>query len=136
MSAKKLAATNGHAETLSRREREILNVLYRKGRATAAEVQEEMADPPSYSAVRAMLRILEDKGHAMHEQDGPRYVYLPAVSRDRAKRSALRHLLSTFFENSPEQAISALLGDASSKLSPEDLDRISALVEKARKEGR
>lgn len=136
MGAKKLAATNGHAETLSRREREILNVLYRKGRATAAEVQEEMADPPSYSAVRAMLRILEDKGHAMHEQDGPRYVYLPAVSRDRAKRSALRHLLSTFFENSPEQAISALLGDASSKLSPEDLDRISALVEKARKEGR
>lgn len=136
MSAKKLASENGHAETLSRREREILNVLYRKGRATAAEVQEEMADPPSYSAVRAMLRILEDKGHAMHEQDGPRYVYLPAVSRDRAKRSALRHLLSTFFENSPEQAISALLGDASSKLSPEDLDRISALVEKARKEGR
>jgi predicted transcriptional regulator len=136
MSAKKLANQNGHAETLSRREREILNVLYRKGRATAAEVQEEMADPPSYSAVRAMLRILEDKGHAMHEQDGPRYVYLPAVSRDRAKRSALRHLLSTFFENSPEQAISALLGDASSKLSPEDLDRISALVEKARKEGR
>jgi predicted transcriptional regulator len=136
MSAKKLAATNGHAETLSRREREILNVLYRKGRATAAEVQEEMADPPSYSAVRAMLRILEDKGHAMHEQDGPRYVYLPAVSRERAKRSALRHLLSTFFENSPEQAISALLGDASSKLSPEDLDRISALVEKAREEGR
>lgn len=136
MSAKKLAATNGHAETLSRREREILNVLYRKGRATAAEVQEEMADPPSYSAVRAMLRILEDKGHAMHEQDGPRYVYLPAVSRERAKRSALRHLLNTFFENSPEQAISALLGDASSKLSPEDLDRISALVEKARKEGR
>lgn len=136
MSAKKLAKQNGHAETLSRREREILNVLYRKGRATAAEVQEEMADPPSYSAVRAMLRILEDKGHAMHEQDGPRYVYLPAVSRERAKRSALRHLLSTFFENSPEQAISALLGDASSKLSPEDLDRISALVEKARKEGR
>lgn len=136
MSAKKLANQNGHAETLSRREREILNVLYRKGRATAAEVQEEMADPPSYSAVRAMLRILEDKGHAMHEQDGPRYVYLPAVSRDRAKRSALRHLLSTFFDNSPEQAISALLGDASSKLSPEDLDRISALVEKARKEGR
>ena len=136
MSAKNLANENGHAETLSRREREILNVLYRKGRATAAEVQEEMADPPSYSAVRAMLRILEDKGHAMHEQDGPRYVYLPAVSRDRAKRSALRHLLSTFFENSPEQAISALLGDASSKLSPEDLDRISALVEKARKEGR
>jgi predicted transcriptional regulator len=136
MSAKKLANQNGHAETLSRREREILNVLYRKRRATSAEVQEEMADPPSYSAVRAMLRILEDKGHAMHEQDGPRYVYLPAVSRDRAKRSALRHLLSTFFENSPEQAISALLGDASSKLSPEDLDRISALVEKARKEGR
>lgn len=95
-----------------------------------------MVEAPGYSAVRAMLRILEEKGHATHEQEGPRYVYLPAVSRDRAKRSALRQMLSTFFDNSAEQAISALLGDSASKLSGDDLDRISALVEKARKEER
>lgn len=113
-----------------------MNILYRRGRATAVEVQESLSDPPSYSAVRAMLRILEDKGHATHEQDGQRYVYLPSVSRDRAKRSALKNLLSTFFENSAEQAISALLDDSGSKLSGEDLDRISEMVERARKEGR
>lgn len=131
-----MATKNPTPDPLSRREREILNILYRQGRATAAEVQEALSDPPSYSAVRAMLRILEDKGHATHEQDGQRYVYLPAVSRDRAKRSALKNLLSTFFENSAEQAISALLDDSGSKLSGEDLDRISEMVERARKEGR
>lgn len=138
MSAKKIAGAtkNVTPDSLSRREREILNILYRRGRATAAEVQEALSDPPSYSAVRAMLRILEDKGHATHEQDGQRYVYLPSVSRDRAKRSALKNLLSTFFENSAEQAISALLDDSGSKLSGEDLDRISEMVERARKEGR
>ncbi len=138
MSAKKIAgaAKNVTPDSLSRREREILNILYRRGRATAVEVQESLSDPPSYSAVRAMLRILEDKGHATHEQDGQRYVYLPSVSRDRAKRSALKNLLSTFFENSAEQAISALLDDSGSKLSGEDLDRISEMVERARKEGR
>lgn len=124
------------AEGLSRREREILNILYRKGRATASEVQERLSDAPSYSAVRAMLRILEEKGHATHEQDGPRYVYLPSVSRERAKRSALRHVLHTFFDNSAEHAISALLGDTSSTFSDGELDRIAAMVEKARKEGR
>lgn len=138
MSAKKTASKSAAsgADTLSRREREILNILYRKGRATAAEVQERLSEAPSYSAVRAMLRILETKGHATHEQDGQRYVYLPAVSRERAKRSALRHLLHTFFDNSAEQAISALLGDASPSLSDGELSRISAMVEKARKEGR
>jgi predicted transcriptional regulator len=138
MSAKKIAGAtkNVTPDSLSRREREILNILYRRGRATAVEVQESLSDPPSYSAVRAMLRILEDKGHATHEQDGQRYVYLPSVSRDRAKRSALKNLLSTFFENSAEQAISALLDDSGSKLSGEDLDRISEMVERARKEGR
>jgi predicted transcriptional regulator len=138
MNAKKIAGAtkNVTPDSLSRREREILNILYRRGRATAVEVQESLSDPPSYSAVRAMLRILEDKGHATHEQDGQRYVYLPSVSRDRAKRSALKNLLSTFFENSAEQAISALLDDSGSKLSGEDLDRISEMVERARKEGR
>ena len=138
MSAKKIAGAtkNVTPDSLSRREREILNILYRRGRATAGEVQESRSDPPSDSAVRAMLRILEDKGHATHEQDGQRYVYLPSVSRDRAKRSALKNLLSTFFENSAEQAISALLDDSGSKLSGEDLDRISEMVERARKEGR
>lgn len=137
MSAKKSASTRGGSATdgLSRREREILHILYREGRATVAEVQERLSEAPGYSAVRAMLRILEDKGHAMHEQDGQRYVYLPVVSRERAKRSALRQVLHTFFDNSAEQAISALLGDASASLSDDELDRISAMVEKARKEG-
>ncbi len=99
-------------------------------------MQAALSQAPSYSAVRAMLRILEEKGHATHEQDGQRYVYLPAVSRERAKRSALRQLLHTFFDNSAEQAISALLDGSSTKLSTDDLDRISAMVEKARREGR
>ena len=94
---------------LSRRERQIIDILYAQGRATAAEVQALLPDPPSYSAVRAMLRILEEKGHVRHEQDGPRYIYLPTVGRDNAKRSALHHMLKTFFDGSAEQAISALL---------------------------
>src|SRR5499426_3516210 len=100
---------------LSRREREIMDVLHREGRATAAAVRAALASPPSYSAVRAMLRILEDKGHVRHEVDGPRYVYLPTVARDNAKRSALKHLLQTFFDGSAEQAISALLDDSSTR---------------------
>src|ERR687884_605634 len=94
---------------LSRRERQIIDILYAHGRATAAEVQAALPDPPSYSAVRAMLRILEEKGHVHHEQDGPRYVYLPTIAPERAKRSALKHLIQTFFNGSAEQAISALL---------------------------
>jgi predicted transcriptional regulator len=120
---------------LSRRERQILDILYQRGQATAAEVQIVLPDPPSYSAVRALLRILEDKGHVRHQQDGPRYVYLPTVARDNAKRSALRHMLKTFFDGSPEQAISALLDDASTKLSPAELDRLARLIEDARKSG-
>src|SRR5918911_4967767 len=118
---------------LSRRERQIMDVIYRLGRATAAEVLERLPDPPSYSAVRAMLRILEDKGHVRHEQDGPRYVYVPTVGRDNAKRSALRHILQTFFDGSAEQAISALLDESSSKLSPAELDRLARLIDGARK---
>jgi predicted transcriptional regulator len=121
-----------HVHELSRRERQIIDILYTQGRCTAAEVQSALPDPPSYSAVRAMLRILEEKGHVRHQQDGPRYVYLPTVARENAKRSAMRHMLQTFFDGSAEQAISALLDDSSSKLSDGELDRLAHLIEQAR----
>ncbi|HXW07332.1 MAG TPA: BlaI/MecI/CopY family transcriptional regulator [Vicinamibacterales bacterium] len=120
---------------LSRRERQIIDILYARGRATAAEVQTALPDPPSYSAVRAMLRILEDKGHVRHEQDGPRYVYVPTVARDSAKRSAMRHMVRTFFDGSAEQAISALLDDSSARLSEAELDRLARLIDSARRSG-
>ena len=120
---------------LSRRERQIIDILYAQGRATAADVQTALPDPPSYSAVRAMLRILEEKGHVRHEQDGPRYVYVPTLARDNAKKSALRHVLTTFFEGSAEQAISALLDDKSAQLSEAELDRLARLIDGARKAG-
>src|SRR5687768_7581284 len=120
---------------LSRRERQIVDILYAQGRATAAEVLAALPDPPSYSAVRAMLRILEDKGHVRHEQDGPRYVYLPTVARDNAKRSALRHMLRTFFDGSTEQAISALLDESSTRLSDRELDRLARMIDQARRNG-
>ena len=121
---------------LSRREREIMDVIYRAGRATAAEVLEQLADPPSYSAVRALLRVLEEKGHLRHEEDGPRYVFLPTVPRERARRSALRQLLHTFFDGSTEQAVAALLDLPSTRLSDAELARLSRLIADARKEGR
>lgn len=117
---------------LSRRERQIIDILYAQGRATAAEVQALLPDPPSYSAVRAMLRILEDKGHVRHEQDGPRYVYKPVIARERAKRSAMRHLLHTFFEGSHEQAVAALLDEASTSLSEQELARLAKVIERHR----
>ena len=120
---------------LSRRERQIIDILYSQGRATAAEVQAALPDPPSYSAVRAMLRILEDKGHVRHEQDGPRYIYLPTVGRDNAKKSAMRHVLQTFFDGSASQAISALLDDPRSQLSEPELDRLARMIDQARKAG-
>jgi BlaI family transcriptional regulator, penicillinase repressor len=126
--------TSNHRD-LSRRERQILDILYQRGRATAADVQVALPEPPSYSAVRALLRILEDKGHVRHEQDGPRYVYVPTLGRENAKRSALRHILQTFFDGSAEQAISALLDDSSAKLSRAELDRLARLIESARKTG-
>ncbi len=126
--------TSAHRD-LSRRERQILDILYQHGRATAAEVQAALPEPPSYSAVRALLRILEEKGHVRHEQDGPRYVYLPTVGRDNAKRSALRHILQTFFDGSAEQAISALLDESSARLSTAELDRLARLIDGARKTG-
>ena len=120
---------------LSRRERQIIDILYTRGQATAAEVQAALPDPPSYSAVRAMLRILEEKGHVRHQQDGPRYVYLPTLARDNAKRSALRHMLQTFFDGSAEQAISALLDDSAARLSDAELDRLARMIEQARRTG-
>jgi predicted transcriptional regulator len=120
---------------LSRRERQIVDILYAQGRATAAEVLAALPDPPSYSAVRAMLRILEDKGHVRHEQDGPRYVYLPTIGRDRAKKTALRHVLQTFFNGSAEQALSALLDESDTRLSDLELDRLARLIDRARRTG-
>jgi predicted transcriptional regulator len=120
---------------LSRRERQIMDFLYQNGRATAAEVQANLPDPPSYSAVRAMLRVLEEKGHVRHQQDGPRYVYVPSVARERAKRSALRHVVRTFFDGSPEEVVAALLDDRSAKLSDDELDRLARLIARARQEG-
>jgi predicted transcriptional regulator len=120
---------------LSRRERQIMDVIYRRGRATAAEVLADIPDPPSYSAVRAMLRLLEEKGHIRHEQDGPRYVFVPIIHRDRARRSALTHVVRTFFDGSATEAVAALLNDGA-KLSAAELDRLSAMIEQAREEGR
>jgi predicted transcriptional regulator len=120
---------------LSRRERQIMDFLYQSGRASAAEVQAGMPEPPSYSAVRAMLRVLEDKGHVRHQQDGPRYVYVPCVARDKAKRSALRHVLRTFFDGSTEQVVAALLDARVGDASDDELDRMARLIAKARKQG-
>jgi predicted transcriptional regulator len=120
--------------SLSRRERQIMDVIYQRGRATAGEVLEQLPDPPGYSAVRAMLRVLEDKGHLRHEQDGPRYVYLPTVNRERARRSALRHLVQTFFDGSTEQVVAALLEESDAKLSDDELNRLSRLIEHAKQE--
>ena len=121
---------------LSRRERQIMDVIYRLGRATAAEVLENLPDAPSYSAVRALLRVLEDKGHVKHAEDGPRYVYLPTVPREKARRSALRQLVNTFFDGSAEQAVAALLDLSSDRLSPDELERLAGVIASARKEGR
>ncbi|HEX5000281.1 MAG TPA: BlaI/MecI/CopY family transcriptional regulator [Terriglobia bacterium] len=123
--------TKGH-HTLSRRERQIMDVLYQRERATAAEVQEGLPDAPSYSAVRALLRILEQKGHIRHEQDKARYVFTPVVNRDKAKISALRHLVQTFFEGSPEMAVAALIDSAAPRLQEDALERILKQVRKAR----
>lgn len=120
-------------EALSRRERQIMDVLYARGSATAAEIRDALPDPPSYSAVRALLRILEEKGHARHEHQGPRYVYFPQVSRERARRSALKRLVSTFFGGSAAQAAAALIG--SETLSKDDVTRLTTMLERARKEG-
>lgn len=121
---------------LSRRERQIMEILFQRGKASAAEVRESMADAPSYSAVRAMLRILEDKGHVKHQAEGLKYVYVPSVARDKANRSAMKHLMETFFNDSPERVVAALLDVSSTRLTEEELDRMAQLIEAARKEGK
>jgi predicted transcriptional regulator len=121
--------------TLTRRERQIMDVLYRRSRATAAEVMAELPGEPNYSTVRTQLRVLEDKGHVRHEEEGGRYVYAPAVPRHAARKSALKHLVETFFDGSAEQVVAAVLGGEASRLSDEELDRVSALIDKARKDG-
>ena len=113
-----------------------MDVLYRRGRATAAEILEDIPDPPGYSAVRAMLRVLEEKKHIRHEEKDLRYVYLPVVPREKARRSAVTHLLDTFFEGSTEQAVATLLNISARDLKEEDFDPLAALIEEARKEGR
>ncbi|MBI4266645.1 MAG: BlaI/MecI/CopY family transcriptional regulator [Acidobacteria bacterium] len=120
---------------LTRRERQIMDILYRRSRATAAEVLEDLPGQTSYSTVRTQLRVLEEKGHVRHEEEGLRYVYVPAVPRHAARKSALRHLVDTFFEGSTEKAVAALLGGEGSRLTEEELDRITELVAKARKDG-
>ena len=123
-------------DPLTRREREIMDILHRRGRATAHEVMDDLAEPPSYSAVRTFLRLLEERGHVRHQQDGPRYVYTPTVARREAQRSAIAHLVDTFFDGSVEDAVATLVESSKPKLSAQELDRIAALVAKAKKEGR
>jgi predicted transcriptional regulator len=118
--------------TLTRRERQIMDILYRRGRATAGEVMEALSGEPNYSTVRTQLRVLEEKGHVRHEEIGLRYVYSPAIPRTSARKSALRHLVETFFDGSAESAIAAMLGGEGAKLSDDELDRISDLVKQSK----
>ncbi|WP_394830957.1 BlaI/MecI/CopY family transcriptional regulator [Pendulispora rubella] len=126
-------------KSLTRREREIMDIIYRRGRATAQEVLDELPDPPSYSAVRALLRLLEERGHVKHAQEGQKYVYAPSVPRSDARKSALAHVVKTFFAGSVDQAVATLLESAESsptKLSRAELDRLSEIIERAKNEGR
>ena len=120
--------------SLSRRERQIMDILYKLERASVGQVLSKLADKPSYSTVRAQLRVLEEKGHVRHEEHGLRYVYAPAVARDVARRSALRHLVETFFDGSTEKVVAALLGGEAARISPEELERLARLISKGRKE--
>jgi predicted transcriptional regulator len=120
---------------VTRRERQIMDILYRRGRATAAEVMNDLSGTPNYSTVRTQLRVLEEKGHVRHEEEGLRYVYVPAVPRRAARKSALKHLVNTFFDGSAEQVVAAVLGGEAARLSDDDLARIADLVARARKGG-
>ena len=123
-------------QQLSRRERQIMDILYQGGKASAADVLAAMPDPPSYSAVRAMLRVLEEKGHVKHQEEGLKYVYAPVVARDKAKRSSVKHVMETFFNGSAEQIVAALLDVSSTRLTRDELDRMAEMIEKAKKEGK
>jgi BlaI family transcriptional regulator, penicillinase repressor len=123
-------------ETLSRREREVMDILHRRGEATVSEVMEDLVDPPSYSAVRSILRVLKGKGHISHHEDGPRYVYAPAVAKDRARSAALDHLVNTFFGGSAERAVAALLRRSDLEMSEPALKKLAREIQQARQEGR
>ena len=123
-------------EKLSRRERQIMNIIYQNGKATVAEVLEQLPDPPSYSAIRALMRILEEKGFLKHKTDGPRYLYYPTITVKKAKQSALKHVMQTFFDDSTESVVAALLDISASDLTDKDYERLTRLIENARKEGR
>jgi predicted transcriptional regulator len=122
--------------SLTRRERQIMDILYRRGRATAGEVMEDLSGEPNSSTVRTQLRVLEEKGHVRHEELGLRYIYSPTVPRSAVRQSALKHLIDTFYDGSTGKVVAALLGVEGSRLSKEELDHIASLVEKARKGGR
>ena len=122
--------------SLSRRERQIMDILYQRGKASASDVREAMEAAPGYSAVRAMLRVLEEKGHVRHQAEGLKYVYVPVVARDKAKRSAVKHVMETFFNGSAEQIVAALLDVSSTRLTREELDRMSEMIEQAKREGK
>jgi predicted transcriptional regulator len=122
-------------ERLGRRERQIMDILYRRGKANAQEVLSDLPDPPTYTAVRGMLRLLEGKGYVRHEQEGPRYVYFPTANPDRVGKSAVKHLVRTFFDNSASSAVAAMVGMYESRWTDEDLDQIARLIEKARAKG-
>lgn len=130
-----MAATPVHS-SLTKRERQIMDVLYRLGRATANEILEGLSGAPSYSTVRTQLRVLETKGHVRHEEQGLRYIYMPTVPRHSARRSALKHLVDTFFEGSSAKVVAALLGGDGARVSDEELERIAELVRSARSESR
>jgi BlaI family transcriptional regulator, penicillinase repressor len=121
---------------LGRRERQIMDVIFRRGRATAAEVLADLSDPPSYSSVRAMLRLLEEKGYLVHEWDGPRHVYLPTADLEQVRRTAMRHMMQTFFNDSMETAVAAMLGVSERPPSEDELERLTKLIEEAKKKGR
>lgn len=123
-------------KSLSRRERQIMDIVYEMKEASALQVLEKLPAPPSYSAVRALLRVLEGKGHLVHRQDGPRYVYAPRLAKDKARKSALAHLKQTFFDGSTAEVVAALLDMSEADLSDEDYQRLSDLIDKARGEGR
>ena len=123
-------------KNLSRRERQIMDIVYEMKEASALQVLERLPSPPGYSAVRALLRVLEQKGHLAHRQDGPRYIYAPLLPREKARRSALSHLKQTFFDGSTEDVVAALLDLSEDSLSEDDYRRLTGLIEKARKEGR
>ena len=121
---------------LGRRERQIMDVIFRRGRATAAEVLADLSDPPSYSSVRAMLRLLEEKGYLVHEWEGPRHVYLPTADLEQVRRTAMRHMMQTFFNDSMESAVAAMLGVSERPPSEDELERLTKLIEEAKKKGR